>query len=343
MPFTLSSNHNNNGFLEQAHHLIEKIELRPECSYLFLSLFGSINDYLSSLVDHLNERKYDFVCVLFPFESPDWYKCIKPLYEFTTRIAKTKFSVIDCGHPLQHCDHFVYNTFINENHESWTPISANQRSNYFVCANRILKSHRIRLLNNLYLLLTPAKVLTAGNFSIRQNNLNDVYFPVPLAAADEPQMLDPGFNSQRIMPNSFKKSIFNLVTESSYENIGDTFETWSRIMVTEKSVKPFRLHQFPIFLAPKGHVAYLKQLGFDVFDDIVDHSYDECSDPLLRIKLVTDLVNNLVQHPIESYQNLIEKNWNRLEENRTKCDSIKKQLDFDLVNKFNFWTNSKID
>ena len=46
------------------------------------------------------------------------------------------------------------------------------------------------------------------------------------------------------------------------------------IQLSEKSFKHFAWHQIPIFNASKGHIEVVRSLGFDLFDDIIDHSYD---------------------------------------------------------------------
>lgn len=63
--------------------------------------------------------------------------------------------------------------------------------------------------------------------------------------------------------------------------------------MTEKSYKCFALYQIPIWLAPHRAVACYRDLGFDVFDDVVDHSYDLTTDPVRRIDLVADQVEQI--------------------------------------------------
>jgi hypothetical protein len=67
---------------------------------------------------------------------------------------------------------------------------------------------------------------------------------------------------------SFRASYFNIVTESLYQSKIDA------IHLTEKTFRPFYYFQYPIFLASPGHVQHLRSMGFDLFDDIIDHSYD---------------------------------------------------------------------
>lgn len=340
MSYTLRANHNIQGFLEQANNLINNFKLDQSKKYLFLSLFGNIQDYVPALLKHISQY-YDFLIVLFPYESPDWYKCIRPLFEISRSFGISKFAVIDCGKPISHCKHFLHNPFVNENHNSWISVPFAQRKYYFVCANRVMKSHRIKLLNEIYSINTEQKIITAGNFNLEQYFTGQTNFPYPLSAPDETEILDSDFDAQRFMPMSFKNCVFNLVTESSYENIGDIFETWSRIMVTEKSIRPFRLHQLPIFLAPAGHVEYLKQLGFDLFDDILDHNYDNCDDPTTRINMVSDLVKSIILNPLDFWKDLCIQNHERFDYNQRHCDTVKTQLDFDLVNNFNAWANAQ--
>jgi hypothetical protein len=65
-------------------------------------------------------------------------------------------------------------------------------------------------------------------------------------------------------------------------------------------------------------VACYRDLGFDVFDDIVDHGYDLEPDPIKRIGLVVDQIENIVQ--LDQLAELktkltprFEKNWQRLQ------------------------------
>lgn len=67
----------------------------------------------------------------------------------------------------------------------------------------------------------------------------------------------------------FTDSYLNLVTESRLENIG---------FLTEKTYKPIRAGQLFLIQGPVGAVEYLRSIGFDTFDDYIDHSYDDIPD-----------------------------------------------------------------
>jgi hypothetical protein len=58
----------------------------------------------------------------------------------------------------------------------------------------------------------------------------------------------------------------NVVTESLYRE--------SPGIITEKTVFAWLAMQVPIIIGYPGIVAHARSLGFDMFDDVVDHSYD---------------------------------------------------------------------
>lgn len=80
--------------------------------------------------------------------------------------------------------------------------------------------------------------------------------------------------------NLIKDSYVNLVSES---DLGDKTIGF---FITEKTIKPFIYSQIPLILAKPGMVAHLKKYGFDMFDDIIDNSYDSIIDLDGRIEMI---------------------------------------------------------
>ena len=54
-------------------------------------------------------------------------------------------------------------------------------------------------------------------------------------------------------------------------------------VITEKFLHSMLGCNFPILLAPEYSVKFLKDLGYDVFEDVVNHEYDSESEPLKRL------------------------------------------------------------
>ena len=87
------------------------------------------------------------------------------------------------------------------------------------------------------------------------------------------------------------------------------------IFLTEKSYKAFAWHQLPIYVAVPGHVDIIRSFGFDLFDDILDHSYNKSiSTPHVhRMKILTTIAKFLREYPtIEDIQTLRRTLWPRL-------------------------------
>jgi hypothetical protein len=80
--------------------------------------------------------------------------------------------------------------------------------------------------------------------------------------------------------NLIKNSYINLISES---DLGDHTIGF---FITEKTIKPFIYSQIPLILAKPGMVTHLKKYGFDMFDDIIDNSYDSIIDLDSRIEMI---------------------------------------------------------
>lgn len=128
--------------------------------------------------------------------------------------------------------------------------------------------------------------------------------------------------------DSFEHSYFNIVTESS-------FKDENLVHITEKSLRPFHYYQFPIFFATKGHVSQLKNdYKFDMYDDIIDHSYDNEEDYIKRYHMVIAEIKRLASIQDELKKYYIENKF-RFTLNKEKLHSFGKRcrsLDMDL-----FW------
>jgi hypothetical protein len=74
-------------------------------------------------------------------------------------------------------------------------------------------------------------------------------------------------------------------------------------MLSEKTFKPIVAGQLFILVAAAGAVQFLRDIGIDTFDDIIDHSYDTLVDNRLRLLAVIAQVDRLMTLDIESIYN----------------------------------------
>lgn len=89
--------------------------------------------------------------------------------------------------------------------------------------------------------------------------------------------------------------------------------------MTEKSEKCFLLEQVPLWVAAPGQAALARSWGFDLFEDLVDHSYDLVVDPYLRIRMVGDQLEKLCREDIGRLQKYKQDHADRFAANRELC------------------------
>jgi hypothetical protein len=85
---------------------------------------------------------------------------------------------------------------------------------------------------------------------------------------------------------AFFDSYLHLVSEASVHD---------KIFLTEKTWKPIASGQLFLIWGNAGIVDHLRRLGFDVFDDIIDHSYDSEPDHRSRLRMIHREIHRLVQ------------------------------------------------
>jgi hypothetical protein len=99
-----------------------------------------------------------------------------------------------------------------------------------------------------------------------------------------------GAASHDIGNDLFRTCAVNIVVESSSQNERGR---WSSIFITEKTYKAFAMAQLPIWFAVPGLVAEVRKLGFDVFDDVINHDYDHIVHEETRMQVLIDEIQRL--------------------------------------------------
>jgi hypothetical protein len=92
--------------------------------------------------------------------------------------------------------------------------------------------------------------------------------------------------------------------------------SWQVNSFTEKSMKPFVWGQVPLFNTIYDNLKYIRKLGFDLFDDIIDHSYDAIEDPIARIDAVVVQLQKICQWSIDECRDYKKQNMARFIKNR---------------------------
>lgn len=92
-----------------------------------------------------------------------------------------------------------------------------------------------------------------------------------------------------IYSKNFDQYVRKFYSTTVVEICNETYFEEPSHMLTEKTLNMILGCNFPILLCGQGSVEHLESLGFDVFRDIVDHSYDNIQDPMARLTSAVDL------------------------------------------------------
>lgn len=139
--------------------------------------------------------------------------------------------------------------------------------------------------------------------------------------------VDGAFSHQHAATISEMNTAFiNVVHETSFDynfHYNRNYHVvWNATTYTEKSIKPFAWGQIPIFIATKNHDKYLRDLGFDLFDDIIDQSYNQEDDPMRRIICAIDELEKICNISIAKLAEFKQNNLQRFIKNRQIAQSI---------------------
>lgn len=135
-------------------------------------------------------------------------------------------------------------------------------------------------------------------------------FPIIL----DGQVLDGSVKQHQVDDVRITNAAINVICETGQDLSLEGPILWTMPFITEKTGKAFALCQFPLMISVPNTVEKLRQLGFDLFDDIIDHSYDNEHDPFIRVKMVCDQLEKLCN--IEDIGLFRQTHWERLTNNR---------------------------
>lgn len=116
-----------------------------------------------------------------------------------------------------------------------------------------------------------------------------------------------------LQKNVFEPSCVSLITEPCFYE--------RETLYTEKTIMACYGGTFPIWVGGWKIATYARTLGFDVFDDVIDHSYEEYADPWDRayyaIEKNIDLLRNFnrAKALIEQHQHRLQHNVDLIQSN----------------------------
>jgi hypothetical protein len=176
-------------------------------------------------------------------------------------------------------------------YDQWKHIHAAPKTHAWQCLNGTIRPHRVNVayklkeINNGWLSLGTEIPLPIHDYSC--------YFGC--------ENLDNFLSLLYV----YQSAPVNIVTETQYDPpVG---------IITEKTQMAFAAQQIPIVIGHRGIVNQCRLMGFDMFDDVVDTSYDDLPNET-RWRAALELNWHLLQHPIDlsPYRDRLTLNMNNL-------------------------------
>ena len=119
--------------------------------------------------------------------------------------------------------------------------------------------------------LEDQKILEFGNKKLKYlSKLPDDYYDLNITNG----LIDNVTNFEKLRER-YQNSFIEIISETTCPE--------TAFLMTEKFLNSVYACNFPILIGSKGVVSFLRNFGFDVFDDIIDHSYDNIDNPIDRI------------------------------------------------------------
>lgn len=120
---------------------------------------------------------------------------------------------------------------------------------------------------------------------------------------------------------NFEKKLSGYYKNTFIEIISETTYTEKSFLITEKTQNSVFGCNFPIWISSPGTVKFLRNMGLDVFDDVIDHSYDTIENPINRLYQAISNNKDILLNP--NIKNIWKKNKHRFEKN---VNFIKKEM-----------------
>ncbi len=183
-----------------------------------------------------------------------------------------------------------------------------EKDKVFQCLNNQMRGHRVVLIERM---TKSDKIWPYGIVSSKPGTYGNKHSS-PLIKVDD--VTEDGTERRFGLQTQFSNKCYvDVVTETSFDTQ----------FITEKSLKPFYLLQFPIIFGYSGIIQYFRDKGFDMFDDIIDHSYD---------KLDSNQCSEKADAIVTELERLCDLDWKTIQtENK---DRLKHNQN--LLNKYNF-------
>jgi len=272
-------------------------------------------------VDKIESLK-QYSKVVLDFSSEHWGDVVYDIYDSLTKhgINFVLLSYNPLDHNTRPCL-FFFPHWYHWGRKSFRKVTVNHGSKKYTwgCLNANPRPHRI--FNYLY--SRSKSYFDQAYFTMYNRDEDDEVFAKSTLDADSLAEWDivkqtlPHGKVLGITYNNFisPDTVIDLpAITDAYINLVTETTVISNVFVTEKTWKPISSGQLFLILGNPGTIAHLRSLGVDVFDDVVDHSYDSEPDWKNRIRMIhRELEKLLNSNPEQLYSSTQQRRQSNIE------------------------------
>lgn len=302
----------------------------------YLQLFVWDHGYTpQQLAEHLELKRPSLIEWIAPYEvHVEGQPQYKPLLDYKKKYPKTRVRILTnngIGHYQRKEDGFIYESypimffidtlqsygeeqiknFVQTEQFKYKLVSLNNNGHYFRCM-MIDYFEKYKLLDD------PKALITWQNKKTNQDYIYRWFNPRTIAI-DDPTDEYGNINAYKLIPQ-YHECFLNVIAESSP----------SGLFVTEKTIKPIVWMKPFIILGCQGYNKFLKRkLGFELFEEFIDYSFDNEEDLETRIELFVKEVDRLSYMSLSAMQTMYKKILPKLQHNKQRFLDIVNDRSFD--------------
>jgi hypothetical protein len=253
-------------------------------------------------------------------EKVDQYKTLldKPSQHLHVVVGDANFlNGCESEHNITYYYSSFFQTWYNNNDSTFDNIPTNK----FSSLNSIPRIHRIIFINELFRQGMLDHVMLSFLYNMQAHHKSYVDTKYFLEDTTYHKLEYDFFkdNISQLCPilingdPEYKKYVQDYSIESpAYNNTAlnvITETTNDQHFFTEKTWKPIYAKQLFLMISSVGSIERLRHFGFDTYDDIIDHSYDNEPDLKKRIQMVVAEMKRLENNIIELHKQTVDRRY----------------------------------
>jgi hypothetical protein len=217
---------------------------------------------------------------------------------------------------------------------NFTPEIRKEGSKNFISLNRGARNHRLYLVSSLF----ARKLETMGQISLLTipNEISKLADMLKYDYANDTNYnsANEGFNRYLLESHTLNEDDYNIYPTKANDNlsnfkqllqekyinsyvefVSETSYNEQSFNITEKTLHFIYGCNYPIMISSPGTVQFLRSMGIDMFDDVIDHSYDDIEDPAERINQAIERNLSVLTIDLDTLHKRWESDKYRMEQN----------------------------